>query len=69
MNDLLTIEEDKQAAAQGWGVHHVYDLDTKQWGIRILPAEAATQVVNMARAGQALSLKAIRLMTNYKGKT
>ena len=69
MNDLLSIEEDKQAAAQGWGLHHVYDMAVNQWGIRILPAEAATQVVNMARAGQALPLKAIRLMTNYKGKT
>lgn len=69
MLDLLTKEEDAVAAQQGWGLYHVYDLAVKQWVIRILPTEAATHVVDMARAHQPLPLKALRLMTHYKGKT
>ena len=68
MHDLLTIEEDKIAAAQGWGLYHVYDMVVNQWVIRILPAEAATAVVALARNNQPLPLKALRLMTHYKGK-
>lgn len=68
MHDLLTADEDKLAAAQGWGLYHVYDLATTQWVIRILPAEAAPNVVNLARANHPLPLKALRLMTHYRGK-
>ena len=68
MHDLLTLEEDQIAAAQGWGLHHVYELELKQWVIRILPATAATHVVTLARNNQALPLKALRLMTHYKGR-
>lgn len=68
MQDLLTIEEDKEAAKQGWGIHHVYEMETDRWSIRILPAERAPAVVGMARANQPLALKALGLMSNYKGK-
>ena len=68
MNDLLTIEEDAEAAAQGWGLHHVYELELKQWVVRILPAEATPHVVTLARNNQVLPLKALRLMMNYTRK-
>jgi hypothetical protein len=68
-NDLLTKEEDAQAAAQGWGLYHVYDMAVDQWVIRVLPAEATNHVVNLARNNYPLPLKALRLMTHYKGKT
>ena len=67
MHDLLTIEEDKLAAAQGWGLHHVYEMEARSWTIRILPAKAAGLVVNLARNNHPLPLKALRLMSNYKG--
>ena len=68
-HDLLTKEEDAIAAQQGWGLYHVYDMAVSQWVIRILPAEAATLVVNLAKNNHPLPLKALRLMTHYKGKT
>ena len=68
MHDLLTAEEDRQAAAQGWGLHHVYEMEHRQWVIRILPAEATEGVINLARNNHPLPLKALRLMTHYKGK-
>ena len=68
MHDLLTVEEDKEAAKQGWGLHHVYELEAQRWSIRILPAEAAPHVVNLARANHPLPLKALGLMSNYRGK-
>lgn len=68
MHDLLTIEEDKEAAKNGWGLHHVFDLATDRWQISILPAEAAGLVVNLARNNHPLPLKALRLMTNQGKK-
>lgn len=68
MHDLLTKEEDTVAAAQGWGLYHVYDMAVNQWVIRVLPAEATNHVVNLAKQNQPLPLKALRLMMNYKGK-
>lgn len=67
-HDLLTLAEDAEAAKQGWGLHHVYEMEVRQWVIRILPPEAAPHVVTLARANHPLPLKALRLMTNYKGK-
>jgi len=67
--DLLTKEEALVAFAQGWSVHHVYELETQKWGIRILPSDAAAGVVNLARQGNALALKALRLTVHgNKGK-
>lgn len=72
MFDLLTTDEDKLAASQGWGLHHVYDMNVSQWVIRVLPvafqdplphAEAAgAYVVNLARQGQPVALKALRFL-------
>ena len=72
MYDLLTIEEDKQAAAGGWSLEYVYDTKTSRWVVQILPrsfmkpfhfADAmAARVVGMARMGDPLSIKALRLM-------
>lgn len=68
MHDLLSIEEDAIAAQQGWGLHHVYEMENRQWVIRILPAQATEAVINLARNNHPLPLKALRLMTHYKGK-
>lgn len=67
-HDLLTLTEDAEAAKQGWGLHHVYELEAQRWSIRILPAEAGPAVVNLARANHPLPLKALRLMTNQGKK-
>lgn len=68
MLDLLTTEEDKAAADMGWGLYHVYDEKFNQWVIRILPTDAAEKVVGMARANNPVAIKALRLMTTYRGK-
>ncbi len=73
MLDLLTIEEDKAAAAQGWQLCHVWDLETCKNRVMVLAspsAEAAGQfVVNQARMGNALAQKALSLImqSNQKG--
>ena len=64
MHDLLTVEEDKAAAAQGWVLAHVYDMEVKQWVVRILPATAVPQVVALAKTGNALALKALRILAH-----
>lgn len=61
-SDLLTIEEAKEAAALGWGLHHVYDMNTRVWSVRILPTPMALVVVNLARANQPLAQKALRII-------
>ncbi len=67
--DLLTKEESLVASALGWGLHHVYELEAKRWGIRILPADRAQVVVNLAKQGNPLALKALRLTVHgNKGK-
>lgn len=62
MHDLLTIEEDKAAAAQGWGVYHIYDMAVDQWVIRVLPVGAQPNVVIQAKAGNPLAVKALRIL-------
>lgn len=72
MFDLLTIEEDIEAALFGWGVNYVYDLQSRRWTVQILPltflppttnADIATsQVVGLARSGHLLAIKALRLV-------
>lgn len=59
---LLTKEEDALAASQGWGVHHIYELETQKWVIRILPSTVAQSIVNLARQGNPLATKALRLV-------
>lgn len=74
MYDLLTIEEDKLAAAQNWSLCHVYDLATNKWRVQVcgMPSSelAGQHVVNQARMGSALAQKALQLvMASYqKGK-
>ena len=81
MIDLLTVEEDKQAAAEGWRVGYVYDLKTDRWTVQIFPlafvkpfafADAmAAHVVGLARMGHPIALKAVRFVANpvtRKGK-
>lgn len=68
-SNLLTVEEDAQAAAQGWGLHHVYDLATHKWGARVLPAQAAPHVMHLARANHALPLKAMKIIKEYHVQT
>ncbi len=59
---LLTTEETTLAASQGWGVHHVYELEAQKWVIRILPSTTAQGIVNLARQGNPLATKALRLV-------
>lgn len=67
--DLLTKEENLVASALGWGLHHVYELEAQRWGIRILPADRAQVVVNLAKQGNPLATKALRLvMHGTEGK-
>ena len=71
MYDLLTVEEDKAAALLGWAVQYVFDLQRKKWTVQIFPGELGTAVVNMARQGDALAIKTLRLVANpviRKGK-
>lgn len=66
MRDLLTAEEDAAAAVSGWGLHDVYDLKTHRWRVMVLGrpnAEAASRVVvEQARQGSAIAIKALRLV-------
>lgn len=71
MFDLLTIEEDQEAARLGWNLNYVFNDAANQWSVQILPtvfaapfkyAEImAAKVVGDARMGHALSIKALRL--------
>jgi len=64
--DLLTVAEDAEAKAQGWGLYHVYDSATSTWAIRILPAHLLGLVVNLAKANHPTPLKALRLVAKQK---
>ncbi len=70
--DLLTPEENKIAATQGWSLEHVYDLALQRTRIQILPHWAKTGFKNAYDAGMfvvahakmlnPLHLKALRLL-------
>ena len=79
MHDLLTVEEDLRARALGWELVWVYD--TTKWIVRAVPlvftkttphASWMTDFLAVtAKQGDALSLRALRLMANpppLKGK-
>lgn len=71
MFDLLTIEEDAQAASEGWSLNYVFDLQKNKWIVEISPSEMATTVIGMARMNHPLALKALRLVAapiTRKGK-
>jgi len=64
--DLLTKEEDAAAQSQGWSLGHVYDLASKKWSVQVygMPSceKAGAFVVNQARMGSALAIRALRLI-------
>lgn len=64
--ELLTTDETEAARAQGWGLHHVYDLKQARWSVMVLAmpsADAGSRyVVAQAEAGSALAKKALRLI-------
>ncbi len=64
--DLLTKEEDAAAQSQGWSLGHVYDLASKKWSVQVygMPSceKAGASVVNLARMGNPLAIKALRLI-------
>lgn len=70
----LTKEERLEAAAQGWGLFQIYDLDKCRWHMNVLPlsfgpmsspAQVQSLVINQARARHPLSVKALQLMSQY----
>lgn len=74
MNDLMTPDEDKAAALQGWSLEHVYDMEADRWRVMVLgqpSAEAAGEaVVSRARMGDTLAQKALGLiMKSNQGTT
>ena len=64
--ELLTIGEAEAARAQGWGLHHVFDLSLARWRVMVLASPSAEMgsqfVINQAKQGSALALKALRLV-------
>lgn len=66
MFDLLTVEEDAEAAKAGWELCHVYDLATSRWRVMVLAephAEFGAQlVIGQARAGSRVAQKALQLL-------
>lgn len=70
--DLLTKHETETARSQGWVLCEVFDLSKKRWNRQVLPvqfckstphaAHMTTVVVNRARSGDALALRALQLI-------
>lgn len=71
--ELLTAEEDAQAAVQGWSLEYVFDLASSKWRVMVLgapSAEAAGRfVIDQARSGSPLAQKALGIvMKSNQGK-
>lgn len=64
MHDLFTREEDAAALKQGWGLHHVYDMASSKWRVQILPVKRVPAVINSARIGDKLCLRALHLIAH-----
>lgn len=71
MTDLLTTEDDRAARQQGWFLSYVYDLHRSRWTIAVMASPngpfksahvAAKLVVEKARGGDALALRALQLV-------
>ena len=72
MFDLLTKEEDEQAAARGWSLEYVFDCATNRLVVAILPKQFKPPFVNgetmvravvaHARTGDRLSARALKLL-------
>ena len=74
MSELLNVEEAAAAASQGWSLEHIYDLASSRWRVVVyaMPdCEKAGQfVVAQARMGNAVALKALRLVqASHQGTT
>ena len=71
---MLTPEETVLAQTQGWSLSHVYDLATSKWRVQVygMPSseKAGQFVVGRARMGDALCIKALRLVqASHQGTT
>ncbi len=66
MHDLLTPDEDKTAASQGWSLEYVFDMTAQKWVTAITGAPnahaAQLTVYALAKQGNALAIKALRLL-------
>lgn len=64
--ELLTPDEDVLALSQGWSLSHVYDLESSKWRVQVYGTPSSEMagafVVNQARAGNQLAIKALRLV-------
>lgn len=69
-NEFLTPEEEYQANGLGWTLERVFQLDTLNWRIMVIPAgghqldaeSTAREVIYQAKQGVAVALKALRLI-------
>jgi hypothetical protein len=77
MHDLLTEKETAAAGAAGWCLVRVYDTQMNRWQACVLPvtftpAQGARQalefVVDQAKRGNALCIKALQTITNFNAK-
>lgn len=63
---LLSDLETAEAAAQGWSLGHVYDLDTAKWQVRVLGSPSAdlalNAVISLAKAGSKTAQKALSIV-------
>lgn len=66
---LLSPEEAQTAEAQGWGLHHVYDLQRQRWSVMVLgmpsAANATRNAITRANAGDKIALKAMQLISKF----
>ena len=75
MNDL-TKEERAVAAAQNWGLFHIFDMDRSRWVMNVLPLQFVVSapvmlghVVNQAKMGHQVSIKALQVMAQFNKGT
>lgn len=73
----LTKEERAEAAAQGWGLFHIYDMEKSKWHMNVLPLSFGPHtsamkvqgyVIAQARARHPLCVKALQLMAQYNAR-
>jgi hypothetical protein len=76
--DDLTPNEIATARERGWGLYYVFDQKVERWSRAILPTDieaakhaqvAALQVINTAKMNDQLSIKALRLMSQFNTRT
>lgn len=66
-------EETQQAAAQGWGVYEIYDLQKNMIVLELMPhdlsrtsqAELQQHIVQAAKSGNALAIKALTVVAHF----